>query len=382
MIKRLPILIFLFLSFYFYFKDDVFTDKQIKIGASLPKTGIIKAWGSSVTAGANSYFNFVNDTNMLNDKQIEFIVYDDKYEPELTIDNVNRLIFDDNVFALFGFVGTPTVKNILPILYDEDIPFFGAFTGASFLRDRKRDNFINFRSSYAQEIEKLVGYLHDEKGLNRIAVFYQNDDYGEEGYVSLLTSLERRKLPLVAEGSYKRNTLSITHAFNEIKDARPQAIIMVGAYKTNALFIKKAKENENLKDAIFCNISFGDANEMIKKLKNIGTNTDNLIFSQVVPNYANIKIPVIQEYQALMKKYYPKEELGFISLEAFLAAKVLVDSINRIQGDVTREKLIHTLRTTPNDLLHGLYLRYNNSQLLNRTYLFEYNDSKFKEIKW
>ena len=381
MIKRLPILIFLFLLFYFYFKDEVFTDKQIKIGASLPKSGIIKTWGSSVMAGANSYFNFVNDTNLLDDKKIEFIVYDDKYEPELTIDNVNRLIFDDNVFALFGFVGTPTVKNILPILYDEDIPFFAAFTGASFLRDQRQDNFINFRSSYEQEIEELVDYLHNEKGLNRIAVFYQNDDYGEEGYVSLLNSLEKRKLPLVAEGSYKRNTLSITHAFNEIKDARPQAIIMVGAYKTNALFIKKAKENENLKDAIFCNISFGDANAMIKKLEDLNTDTNNLIFSQIVPNYTNTKIPVIQEYQALMKKYYPNEELGFISLEAFLSAKILVNAVSRIKGDVTREKLIHTLKTTPSYLLHGLYLRFNNSQLLNRTYLFEYEDSQFKEIK-
>jgi len=377
MIKRL-----IFLLFYVYFKDEVFEDKQIKIGTSLPKTGIIKAWGTSVTAGANAYFKFVNDTNVLEDKKIEFIVYDDKYEPELTIENVNKLIFDDNVFALFGFVGTPTVKNILPILYDEDIPFFAAFTGASFLRDRNRDNFINFRSSYSQEIEKLVDYLHKIKKLNRIAVFYQNDDYGEEGYISLLQALEKRKLPLVAEGSYKRNTLSITHAFNEIKDAKPEAIIMVGAYKTNALFIKKAKESENLKDAIFCNISFGDANAMMKKLNDIGTQTDNLIFSQVVPNYLNTKIPIIQEYQALMKKYYPNEELGFISLEAFMSAKVLVDAIKRIKGDVTRQKLIHTLKTTQSDLLHGLYLRFNNSQLLNRTYLYEYQDSKFKEIKW
>lgn len=381
MIKRLPILIFVFILFYVYFKDEIFPNNHIKIGASLPKTGIIKAWGSSVTAGANSYFNYANDTNMLKEKTIDFLIYDDKYEPELTIDNVDKLIFNENVFALFGFVGTPTVKNILPILYDEQIPFFAAFTGASFLRKSNNENFVNFRSSYTQEIEKLVEYLYEKKGLNRIAVFYQNDDYGEEGYVSLLNSLEKRKLPLVAEGSYKRNTLSITHAFNEIKDAKPQAIIMVGAYKTNALFIKKAKENDNLKDAIFCNISFGDANAMISKLDDLGTDTNNLIFSQVVPNYLNTKLPVIQEYQALMKKYYPKEELGFISLEAFLSAKVLVNALSRIKGDMTREKLIHTLRTTPNDLLDGLHLNFKNSQLLNRTYLFKYDNESFKEIK-
>jgi len=381
MIKRLPIFLFIFLLVYFYFKDEIFKNNTILVGASLPKTGIIKAWGTSVSSGANSYFKYVNDSSLLGDKKIKFIIYDDKYEPELTIDNTNKLIFNDKVYALFGFVGTPTVKSVLPILYDEQIPFFAAFTGASFLRNKQNENFINFRSSYKEEIESLVEYLHVKKGLNKIAVFYQNDDYGEEGYVSLLSSLKKRKLPLLAEGSYKRNTLSITHAFNEIKDAKPEAIIMIGAYKTNSLFIKKAKENKNLQDTVFCNISFGDANEMVKELKKLNSNTKNLIFSQVVPSYMDTSIPVIKEYQILMKRYYPKEQLGFISLEAFLASKVLVNAIGRIKGDVTRNKLLYTLKTTPNDLLDGLNLRFINSQLLNKIYLYEYKNSSFIELK-
>lgn len=380
MIKRIPILFFIFLIFYYFFKNEVFEEKTIVVGASLPKTGIIKSWGESVNSGANSYFNYVNDNNILNDKKIRFITYDDKYEPEMTIDNLNRLIFTDKVYALFGFVGTPTVKSILPILEDLEIPFFAPFTGASFLRNGNNSNFINFRSSYKEEIEKLVYYLHDKKGKNKIAVFYQNDDYGEEGYISLLQSLKKRKLPLQAEGSYKRNTLSITHAFNEIKDAKPDAIIMIGAYKSNALFIKKAKENPNLKDTIFCNISFGDANAMVKELSSLNVNNENLIFSQVVPSYSNTSIEVIKEYQELMQRYYPKEELGFISLEAFLASKVLVSAISRIEGDRTRERLLYTLKTTPMDTLKGLNLNFRNTQLLNKVYLFKYIDNEFKEI--
>ena len=134
-------------------------------------------------------------------------------------------------------------------------------------------------------------------------------------------------------------------------------------------------------NTIFCNISFGDANAMINELDKMKTDSNNLIFSQVVPNYLNTKIPVIQEYQALMKKYYPNEKLGFISLEAFLASKVLVNAISRIKGDMTREKLLHTLKTTPPEMLDGLYMKFENSQLLNNTYLFEYKDLKFKELK-
>ena len=381
MIKRIPIFLFIIAIMYIYFRDDVFDNSKITIGSSMPQTGIIKAWGSAVVSGANSYFKYTNDNNILKNKKINFLVYDDKYEPELTIDNINKLIFQDEVFALFGFVGTPTVKNILPVLYDKEIPFVGAFTGASFLRNTKNNNFINFRSSYKEEIEALVSYLHDTKKLNKIAVFYQNDDYGEEGYISLINSLNKRDLSLVAEGSYKRNTLSINHAFHEIKGAKPEVIIMVGAYKTNSLFIKKAKESENLKDVIFCNISFGDANAMIKELEKLDTNTENLIFSQVVPSYTNEAIPVIVEYTELMNKYYPNEELGFISLEAFLSAKVLVNALHRIEGSLTRNKFLKALKMSPSNILEGMHINFKNTQLLNKVYLFEYDGFVFEEIK-
>ena len=381
MLKRLPIFIFLFIIFYIYFKDEVFEQKVLTVGSSLPTTGIIKTWGEAVTSGANSYFNYANENNLIKNRKIEFLIYDDKYEPELTLENINKLIYQDKVFALFGLVGTPTVKRVLPILYDENVPLFSAFTGASFLRDNKNENFINFRSSYNQEIEALMNYITKIKKSNKIAVFYQNDDYGEEGYISVLESLKKRNLKLVAEGSYKRNTLSISHAFNEIKDAKPEVIFMVGAHKTNALFIKKAKENENLKDVLFCNISFGDANSMITELNRLETNTQNLIFSQIVPSYTDSSIPAVNEYQTLMRRYYPNEELGFLSLEAFLASKILVNAISRIKGEITREKFVYMLKTTPNNLLEGIDLEFKNSQLLNKTYLFEYKNDQFIVIK-
>ncbi len=196
-----------------------------------------------------------------------------------------------------------------------------------------------------------------------------------------MESLKKRNLKLIAEGSYKRNTLSINHAFNELKDAKPEVIFMIGAYKTNALFIKKAKENENLKNVIFCNISFGDANSMVKELEKSYTNSENLIFSQVIPSYSNTNIEAVKEYQNLMQKYFPHESFSFLSLEAFLTSKILVNAISRINGEITREKLLLTLKTTPSDLLKGIPLEYKNSQLLNNTYLFEYKDSQFIEIK-
>lgn len=378
--KKFILIIFSFLCFYIYFKDEVFKEKTILIGTSVPLSGTINSWGKAVFNGVNSYFKYANENNLIEDKKIEFLLYDDKYEPELTLENTKKLIYEKKVFALFGFVGTPTVKRILPILFDENIPFFGSFTGASFLRNNKNENIINFRSSYNQEIETLTNYIQKEKKLNKIAIFYQNDDYGEDVYISLLDLIKKRDLKLVAEGSYKRNTLSISHALNEIKDAQPEVIFMIGAYKTNSLFIKKAKENEKLKDVIFCNISFGDANSIVKELNSLGSNTNNLIFSQVVPSYLNTDIPSVKEYQTLMKKYYPDEELGFLSFEAFLSSKILVNALQRIKNEITKEKFLNALKTTDRDFLEGIPLEFNNSQLLNKIYLFEYKNNDFKEI--
>ena len=156
---------------------------------------------------------------------------------------------------------------------------------------------------------------------------------------------------------------------------------MIGSYQANALFVKKAKGNKNFKNTIFCNISFGDANAMIKEMKNYNLDTKDLIFSQVVPSYTDTSLPIIKEYQTLMKKYHPEVELGFISLESFLSSKVLINAISRIKGERTREKLIDALKNTPSNVLEGIPLKFKDSQLLNKAYLFQFKKNKFIEIK-
>lgn len=377
MIKYIIVFISVLIFFYFIPRDDKFDKESIKLGISVPSSGIMKAWGSAVYSGADAYFLHVNESNLLSGKKISLIVYDDKYEPELTIENIKKLI-NEKIFVFFGFVGTPTVKKILPILQEEKIPLIAPFSGAEFLREEKNEHFVNFRSSYKEEIDAIVKYLYEKNGVERFAVFYQNDDYGEEGFVSLLESLDKRGLKLSGEGTYKRNTLSIKHALYEIKSVQPEAIIMVGAYRANALFIKTAKRDDVFKDTYFCNISFGDADEMIKELDK---NTTNLLFSEVVPNYKNSDFSVILEYKELMKKYYPNQALGFISLESFLAAKTVVAALQNIDGVITRDKFLTEIKSLKSISLGGLEIDFKNKQLHNKIYLYKYENSNFIEVK-
>ncbi|QKF81802.1 ABC transporter substrate-binding protein [Halarcobacter ebronensis] len=378
MLYRFIIFIFLCIFALSFFRSNVYSSKEIVLGTSLPKEGIMKAWGRGVLLGANSYFKYANESNLINEKKFVLKSYDDKYEPNLTFKNSNNLIYKDKVFSLFGFVGTPTVKNILPILADTRIPFFAPFTGASFLRNTNISNIINLRSSYTKEIEKIISYLNKVRNIKKFAVFYQNDDYGEEAYTALVQTLKKNKLTLVSEGSYKRNTLSITHAIHEMKDKEIGAIIMIGAYKASALFIEKAREIPNLKETLFATLSFGDANAMLKELNHKG---ERIIFSQVVPDY-NSDIKIAKEYRKLLKTYYPDSCYSFISFESFLAAKAVVKAIKRTQNHITNETFIKALKSLTPEEMDGLNINFKNNQLLNDTYLFEYKNSNFKEIKY
>lgn len=381
MIKKVLFVTLIIILIFMISIEKTKQQDEILIASSMPQSSGLKAWGDAVFIATNSYFNYANDNNLIKDKKIVLKVLDDKYEPDLTYENITKLSKDD-ILAFYGIVGTPTNKRVLPILEDSGMVYFSPFSGAQFLRDKNLKNIINFRPSYKQELENLLNYIVDEKKLDKIAIFYQNDEYGEEGYISTLEILKNKNIKLLSTGTYKRNTLSINHAFNEIKKSKPEVIVMIGAYKANSLFIKKAKSDEVLKNVIFCNISFGDANSIVKELEATNTDTKNLIFSQIVPNYNDKSLKIVQEYQEIMKKYSNESSLGFISFEAFLASKVLVNQISKIEelGELNRKNLLNALKSPPKNILYELELDFKNNQLLNKTYLFEYENGNFKEL--
>ncbi len=349
--------------------------KEIRLGASLPLSGINQNLGSEIVIGSSSYFNYINSKGGIDGKKIDFIHYDDKYEPEITQTNINKLIKKDRVFALFDFVGTPTVKKVLPIIEESKIPFIAPYTGASFLRNPNIENIVNLRSSYKEEIDALVGYLVKSRNLSKFSIFYQNDDYGQEGYIALLSALKKQGLSLQSEGTYKRNTLFIKQAIYDIKSNKPQAIILVGAYKPTARFIKKARQS-SLKNAIFCPISFVNADALMNELKN---KSKNIIFSQVVPSY-NDNTKITKEYRKILNIYYPRHKPTLASFEAFLAAKVVVKALKNLNGDINRKDFLYSIKHLSENTLGSIKIHYKNSQLLNRVYISQFVDGKFKVL--
>jgi len=364
---------------YFFFASQYNNNEKntILLGASLPLSGINSHLGKDIVVGANTYFSHANARGGIQGKKIEFIQYDDKYEPENTFSNTIKLITKDDVFALFGFVGTPTVKRVLPIITESDIPFIAPYTGASFLRTKGLNNIVNFRSSYTEELDALVEYLTKQKNITRFAIFYQNDDYGEEGYIALSNALTKRNLTLIAEGTYKRNTLSIRHAIHEIEAAKPEAIILVGSYKPTARFIEKVKES-NATNVIFCPISFVNADALMSELHGKG---EDILFSQTVPSYDDVNSKEAVDYLKNLSFYYPEEKPSLVSYEAYLSAKTTVAALRSINGTITRGKFLDKLKHIAPQTLEDIPLLYHHAQLLNEVYLSNYVNGKFEIIQ-
>jgi ABC-type branched-subunit amino acid transport system substrate-binding protein len=348
--------------------------KKIIFGSSLPIHGINKQLGNEILEGINIHFRYINKNGGIQNKVIEFKYYDDKYEPQNTFINTKKLMLNKKLFALFSFVGTPTVKKILPII--DDMPFIAPYTGASFLRTSKKQNIINLRSSYKEEVENIVNYLYNKKNIKRFAIFYQNDDYGIDNYNALVNVLNKKNLKLISEGTYKRNTLSIKHALLEIKNQNPDAIILAGAYKPSSTFIKQARKYFN-NNVIFAPISFVNANALIKELNYKG---ENIIFSQTVPSYNNKDLPIAKEYLKLLKNYYPNSKPSFASFEGFISAKIVSKALLNIKGNITQDKFLYNLKNFKSLHLGGIPIKYHNTQLLNKVYLLKYKNNQFYPI--
>lgn len=316
------------------------TSDRVLLGQSCALKGPASALGQGMSLGLELYFDQVNAKGGIDGRTIQLKTINDGYEPKKCTVATKMLTSKLDVFALIGGVGTPTAKVAVPIAEAAKVPFLAPFTGAEFLRSPHKRYVVNLRGSYWQEMERLAQYLVDEQGMKKIACFYQNDGYGQAGLSGIVKALEARSMELCAEGTYKRNTTAVKTGLDAIAASKPDAVVMVGAYKPCAAFIKAAKANPATASATFCNISFVGTKALMAEL---GDAAQGCVVSQVVPFPWDATIPVVAEYQAALKKAGKADEIDFVSLEGFMAGKMFCQVLERVEGDLTRESFLDTV---------------------------------------
>lgn len=335
------------------------SESEIVLGMSAAFSGPSRGLGIELYRGASAYFTHVNRAGGVRGRKIVLKTYDDGYQPDPSVANTLTLMLEDQVFALFGYVGTPTVTRVLPMLkkfQERNVYLFFPFTGAQPQREPPYGEFaFNLRASYRQETAGLVDNFV-AIGRRRIAVFYQADAYGRSGWAGVRRALKKYGERIVGEATYRRGEKfsgSMRQQVEILKPSKPDAVICIGAYAACAAFIRDSVDL-GLQVPI-ANLSFVGSENLLELItegrQDSRRYTRLLVNSQVVPSYEDVSIPAVREYRELMRRYDPQapRELlkerytpfshSFVSLEGFLDAKLMVEVLRRLGDNPKRSKL-------------------------------------------
>jgi branched-chain amino acid transport system substrate-binding protein len=292
--------------------------------------------GIQMNAGTKAVFDQVNALGGVHGRKIELKTRDDKYEASIAAENTKKLIEEDKVFALVSYVGTPTTAAAMPIFTAAKVPLVGPFTGAESLRNPVNRYIFNVRASYYDETEKIIEQLVST-GLKKIAVFYQNDAYGQAGLKGVEIAMTKRNMKIAALATVERNSVKVEDAVKRVGSVQPDAVVMISAYTSITEFVRQMKKAGSA--AQFHNVSFVGSKALADAL---GKDGYGVAISQVVPFPFSPTTSVVKEYQQVMKKA-GITDYNFSSLEGYIVGKVFVEGLKRAGKDLTREKFISAM---------------------------------------
>ncbi len=243
--------------------DSGATDTEIKIGNIMPYSGPASAYGV-IGKTEEAYFKMINDRGGINGRKVNFVTYDDGYSPPKAVEQVRRLVENDEVLAVFNPLGTPSNTAIQKYLNAKKIPQLFVATGATKWNDPK--NFpwtMGWQPSYQSEAQIYAKWLMKEKPDAKIAVFYQNDDFGKDYLKGIKEGLGAKATSMIImEESYEVSEPSIDGHIVKIKAANPDTLLIFATPKFGAQTIKKTAELSWKPLQIITNVSISTGSVM------------------------------------------------------------------------------------------------------------------------
>lgn len=339
------------------------TPGSILIGQTGVFSGPVAEPALQYRAGAQLYFDEVNAKGGVAGRKIKLVSYDDKFEPKLAAENTKKLLEEDKVFALFGYIGTGATVASLPLITAHRVPVVGALSGSDGLRDPKLNLIFHTRASYGAETDKMVEQLRTT-GVKSIAVVYQDDPFGKAGLKSAQGAFERQGIKPIIESPIDMGKLdSLGPTAAQIAQTAPGAIILVTAGKASTAFIR-----EYLKTGArpqFFGVSVLSAKAL---LADLGDDAHGIVIAQVVPSPIRTSHRISKEFTAAAKKA-GSTDTTYNSMEGYITAKVFVEALRRAGKDLTREKLIAALESLNNYDLGGFVIDYSGGKRIGSTFV-------------
>jgi branched-chain amino acid transport system substrate-binding protein len=318
------------------------TDTEIKIGNIMPYSGPASAY-SVIGKTEAAYFKKINDAGGINGRKINFISYDDAYSPPKAVEQARKLVESDEVLLVFNSLGTPSNSAIQKYMNAKKVPQLFVATGATKWNDPK--NFpwtMGWQPSYQSETQIYAKYILKEKPNAKIAVLYQNDDYGKDYLKGLKDGLgAKASQMIIAEESFETTEPTIDNHIVKLKSSGADVFIDIATPKFAAQAIKKVAEID-WKPLHFLNNVSASVGSVIKPAG--FQNAQDIISAAYMkdasdPQWDND--PGMKEFYAFMAKDFPEgDKLDQSTVVGYGVAQTLVQVLKQCGDNLTRDNIM------------------------------------------
>jgi branched-chain amino acid transport system substrate-binding protein len=322
--------------------DTGATDTEIKIGNIMPYSGPASAYGVIGKTEA-AYFKKVNAAGGINGRKINFISYDDAYSPPKTVEQARKLVESDEVLLVFNSLGTPPNSAIHKYMNSKKVPQLFVATGATKWNDPK--NFpwtMGWQPNYQSETQIYAKYILKNLPNAKIAVMYQNDDYGKDYLKGLIDGLgAKAKSMIIAEESFETSEPTVDNHIVKLKATGADVFVNIATPKFAAQAIKKMAEI-GWKPTHFLNNVSASVGSVIKPAGY--QNAQGIISAAYLkdpsdPQWDNDK--GMKDYLAFLAKDFPEgDKLDGSSVVAYGVAQTMAEVLKKCGDNLTRENIM------------------------------------------
>ncbi len=315
------------------------TDNEILVGQWGPLTGPAAAWGATVR-GAGLFFKIINEQGGIHGRKIRHIFRDDSYQPAKTKAIVKELVEEAGIFAVVGGLGTGPCMAVKDYLMENKVPWIGPASGVRYFTQPLQRYLFALYPLYDDEAYHLTGFLYERFGLRKIAVFYQNDEYGKQGLDGIERYLKERKSNPVAKLSAEVTDRDLSSHALKLKDSGADAVIL-WAMPGHAALLLGESAKIGFKAQWATGSALSDGPFMIQVTKGLWA-------GMIHPNTVELpdsNHPLMIKYREWHKKLEPQERWGNFYYGGILFPEPFVEGLRRAGRNLTEENLIRAMET-------------------------------------
>jgi branched-chain amino acid transport system substrate-binding protein len=364
--------------------DTGATDTEIKIGNIVPYSGPASAYGI-IGKSEEAYFRMINENGGINGRKIKFISYDDAYSPPKAVEQVRKLVESDEVLVVFSALGTPSNTAIQKYLNAKKVPQLFAATGATKWNDPTHFPWtIGWLPSYQSEGRIYAKFLIKEKPDAKVAVLYQNDDFGKDYLKGLKDGFGAKASAIIAEESYEISEPTIDNHIVKLKASGADVLISITTPKFAAQTIKKMAEIDWKALQIVANVSTSVGAVMKPAGFENGQGVLSAHYAKDAGDAQWKDDPGMKKFLAFLDKYYPDaDRTNSQVIYGYGAAQTLTKVLEMCGDDLTRANIMKQAANlkdfTPDTLLPGVRI---NTSATDFAPIEQLQMMRFKGEKW